>query len=84
MSGNMRSGASALDLDAKGRPQRPAVVYRLDFAAPPEPKRGAPRAKATSRARAAASRHDVAPDSHRPHGTYVKYVVEKCRCERCR
>lgn len=26
----------------------------------------------------------VAPDSHRPHGTYVKYVVERCGCEPCR
>lgn len=26
----------------------------------------------------------VAPDSHRAHGTYVKYVVEKCRCDPCR
>lgn len=25
----------------------------------------------------------VAPDSHRAHGTYVKYVVEKCRCLPC-
>jgi hypothetical protein len=26
----------------------------------------------------------VAPDSHRPHGTYVKYVQELCRCRACR
>lgn len=26
----------------------------------------------------------VAPDSHRPHGTHVKYVVEKCGCDPCR
>lgn len=26
----------------------------------------------------------VAPDSHRPHGTYVKYVQERCKCEPCR
>lgn len=26
----------------------------------------------------------VAPDSSRPHGTRVKYVIEKCRCEPCR
>lgn len=25
----------------------------------------------------------VAPDSHRAHGTYVKYVVERCKCEPC-
>lgn len=26
----------------------------------------------------------IAPDSHRPHGSYVKYVVERCKCERCK
>ncbi len=26
----------------------------------------------------------VAPDSHRPHGSYAKYTVELCRCEPCR
>lgn len=26
----------------------------------------------------------VAADSHRPHGSYVKYVVERCRCTPCR
>lgn len=26
----------------------------------------------------------VAPDSHRPHGSYVKYVVERCKCEPCK
>lgn len=26
----------------------------------------------------------VAPDSRRPHGTRVKYVIERCRCEPCR
>lgn len=25
----------------------------------------------------------VAPESHRPHGTRTKYVVEKCRCQAC-
>ncbi|HEV2071083.1 MAG TPA: hypothetical protein VGR26_14935 [Acidimicrobiales bacterium] len=23
-------------------------------------------------------------ESHRPHGTYVKYVVERCKCDDCR
>ena len=26
----------------------------------------------------------VAPDSHRPHGSRAKYVVEKCRCKPCK
>lgn len=26
----------------------------------------------------------VAPDSSRPHGSYVKFVAEKCRCPDCR
>lgn len=26
----------------------------------------------------------IAPDSHRAHGTRVKYVVEKCRCKPCK
>jgi hypothetical protein len=26
----------------------------------------------------------IAPDSHRPHGSYVKYVVERCKCEPCK
>ena len=26
----------------------------------------------------------VAPDSHRPHGSHVKYVVERCKCAPCR
>jgi hypothetical protein len=26
----------------------------------------------------------VAGDSHRPHGTYAKYVIERCGCSACR
>ena len=26
----------------------------------------------------------IAPDSRRAHGTYIKYVVERCRCDPCR
>lgn len=26
----------------------------------------------------------VAPDSHRPHGSRAKYVVERCRCKPCK
>lgn len=28
--------------------------------------------------------HQVLPGSHRQHGTYVKYVQDRCRCDECR
>ena len=51
-------------------------TFRLDFGTPPP-----------SRQAVAGQTSDpnyVAPESHRPHGTYVKFVVEKCRCGPCR
>jgi hypothetical protein len=69
----------------RSRPnQRHAASYRLIFGGePPTAKRG-PRPTSTGRARRALPPRTVAPDSHRPHGSYVKYVVERCGCQRCR
>lgn len=36
------------------------------------------------RARRRLPPREVAPDSHRPHGSYVKYTVERCGCQPCR
>lgn len=51
--------------------------YDLVFAEPPPPLRPV----ATKYAEL--DRY-VAPDSRRAHGTRVKYVIERCRCEPCR
>lgn len=59
--------------------------YALVFEEPPEPLR-----KPAGRNVAVEDRHlravsdYVAPDSRRAHGTYVKYVIEHCRCVPCR
>ncbi len=49
-----------------------AAEYRVVFEDPPEPRHAEGRPRF------------IAPDSHRAHGTYVKYVVERCTCEPCR
>lgn len=64
---------------------RHAAVYDLVFEEPPPPLRAVPGTVTERKLRAprqTAQRY-VAPDSHRPHGTRAKYVVEKCRCEPC-
>lgn len=48
------------------------AVYEVVFCDPPPPRR-----------RWSGSDY-VAPDSHRPHGTRAKYVMERCRCGPCR
>jgi hypothetical protein len=62
-----------------------AATYGLVFGEPPPRRRSAERVAdgggATPRRRA---ERPVASDSHRPHGTHVKYVVECCGCEACR
>lgn len=64
---------------------RQAADYGLVFEEPPAPLRAVAgtRAPRTAGERREPSRY-VAPESKRPHGTRVKYVVEKCRCEPCR
>jgi hypothetical protein len=61
-------------------------VYTLDFVvAPPPPRRGRGAGKPSvvrSDPTPDAPRY-IAPDSNRPHGSYVKAVQEKCRCEPC-
>ena len=69
------------------RPRR-AGQYEVAFGALPPPKRtkrggGAPKAAATGEEAPAPSERYVAPESRRPHGSYAKYVLEKCRCEEC-
>lgn len=65
----------------------PAADYTVVFEEPPAPLRvvGAPRSE-PRRPKAVREQADryVAPDSARPHGSYVKYVIEKCRCDSCR
>jgi len=60
---------------------RAPADYGLIFEEPPEPRRHAGGRPGPTRV---PRPHFVAPDSHRPHGTYVKYVVERCTCEPCR
>lgn len=60
-------------------------VYAVAFGTPPpEEKMRAPRAKRAARRSRGLDPCFVAEDSHRPHGSYAKYVVELCRCPRCR
>ena len=56
---------------ARAATVRSAGEYRIVFADPP------PRRRASMDGY-------VAPDSHRAHGTYVKYVQERCHCEPCK
>lgn len=59
--------------------------HELVFEAPPPPRRPARRRVEDRPKRDHPPRSDyVAPDSNRPHGTYTKYVMERCRCEPCR
>lgn len=63
---------------------RTPADYGLIFEEPPEPRRhagGRPGPKSVPREPRPLY---IAPDSHRPHGTYVKYVVERCTCDPCR
>lgn len=64
-----------------------AAEYGLTFGELPPPLRvvgGKAAAKTEGRAPRPRRPDYVAPPSHRPHGTYVKYVVERCTCEPCR
>lgn len=67
---------------------RQAAEYELVFEEPPAPKRVAGGAAATRPSSAPRPRSRwadyIAPDTHRAHGTYVKYVIEHCHCEPCR
>ena len=65
---------------------RQAAEYGLVFEEPPAPRRApaATRAGARPPLEVVRSPRPVAPDSRRAHGTYVKYVVERCGCEPCR
>ena len=76
----------AMEPERSRRPR--AGQYEVEFGELPPPKR----AKSGGRTRKTAARRrgggecrerHVAPESHRPHGSYAKYVLEKCRCERC-
>lgn len=61
-----------------------AVEYSIEFEEPPPPQRG-PKPPSIKTARRIVTPPDhIAPDSHRPHGTRAKYVLERCRCEPCR
>jgi len=64
-----------------------AATYGLEFVDElPAPQRGVPAEPIEdkpARKRVTPSGH-VAGDSDRAHGTYAKYVVERCRCEPCR
>jgi hypothetical protein len=65
-------------------PQRQAASYGLVFAGdePPTAKRG-PRVTRSGRPRRQLPARTIAPDSHRPHGSYAKYVIERCGCDDC-
>lgn len=66
---------------------RHAASYELEFVEPPPPLRSlhAPeQAKPRTPRKIVTPPDYVAPDSRRPHGTRVKYVIERCRCEPCR
>lgn len=65
---------------------RHAATYDLEFEEPPPPLRSlTPATPAPRKGRKVVTPPDyIAPDSHRPHGTRVKYVIERCRCEPCR
>lgn len=60
-----------------------AAVYGLEFEEPSQPT-PAPPAPPPKLRRVVTPPDHIAPDSHRAHGTYVKYVQERCRCEPCR
>jgi hypothetical protein len=92
-SGSGVSGeGAALPVVQAMQPSRPrgprAAEYEVEFGELPPPKRSksaAPRPRKNRWAEASkkpAERY-VAPDSHRPHGSYAKYVIERCRCEEC-
>ncbi len=61
-----------------------AASYGLVFGQPP-PRRRAVGARAEGRGgRTMRVERPVAGESHRAHGTYPKYVIERCGCEPCR
>lgn len=62
---------------------RPAD-YSLVFEEPSPPRRHAGPAPGSKNVARASRPENIAPDSHRPHGTHVKYVVERCTCGPCR
>lgn len=65
---------------------RSAATYTLEFVEPPPPLRSKNKPAPTPpKPRRLVTPPDyVAPDSRRAHGTRVKYVIERCRCEPCR
>jgi hypothetical protein len=71
--------------DHAGRSPRRAGSYRLVLVAgePPAARRGT-RTTRSGRPRRTLPPRTVAPESHRPHGSYAKYVVERCGCGPCR
>lgn len=62
---------------------RSAAEIGLIFEEPPAPRPPRPR-KRSRTPRVVTPPDHIAGESHRPHGSYVKYVVERCRCEPCR
>ena len=69
---------------------RRAATVVLEFVDQPPPglrelaATNPPPKPAKTRTRRSLPPRGIAPDSHRPHGTKAKYVIERCGCEPCR
>ncbi len=60
-----------------------AATYGLVFGEPPPQRRTTGTATTGGGEPRRRVERPVASDSHRPHSTYAKYVVERCGCEPC-
>ncbi len=71
-------------LSARTATRSQAGTYGLVFGQPPPRRRVTGTTGPGPGDRTARVERAVAGDSHRPHGTYTKYVTERCGCEDCR